>query len=226
MASALRPVSTQVRCRICASPRRGEIETLLSRLGEVDETFGKLTLDGIAKRAIPALDGGEPSSASALKRHRLRHAQKVVSPGGSEPPAAWEEDSELQALIAEVGELAAQPRVSPAALLNLQQRLYLLDLRRRLARGESVAVTADAAARAAGQLQKSERDAATDEFLGVLGSAIGAVFSRPGAIRDAEPAGELIEGEAVEDAEVVEDVERSASSETSPGKRRSLDAED
>ena len=38
--------------------------------------------------------------------------------------------------------------------------------------------------------------------------------------------GELIEGEAVEDAEVVEDVEGSASSETSPGKRRSLDAEE
>ena len=153
-----------------------------------------MTLDGIAKRAIPALDGGGPSSASALKRHRLRHSEKVEADGHSEPPAAWEEDDELQALIAEVGDLAAQPRVSPAALLNLQQRLYLLDLRRRLARGEAVTVTADAAARAAGQLQKGEGTRRQDEFLGVLGQAIGDVFSRPGAIRDAEPAGELVEG--------------------------------
>jgi len=109
--------------------------------------------------------------------------------------------------------MAAQPRVSPAALLNLQQWLYLLDLRRKLARGEAVAVTADAAARAAAQLVKGERDAAEGDLLGILGQAIGNVFSRPGAIRDAEPAGELIEGEAVEDAEDAEPVEEEAGQE-------------
>jgi hypothetical protein len=50
-------------------------------------------------------------------------------------------------------------------------------------------------------------------LLGILGQAIGNVFSRPGAIRDAEPAGELIEGEAVEDAEDAEPVEEEAGQE-------------
>jgi hypothetical protein len=160
------------------------------------------------------LDGGRPSSASALKRHRANHAETVeADSGAAEPPAAWDEDGELQVLIAEVGQMAAQPRVSPAALLNLQQWLYLLDLRRKLARGEAVAVTADAAARAAAQLVKGERDAAEGDLLGILGQAIGNVFSRPGAIRDAEPAGELIEGEAVEDAEDAEPVEEEAGQE-------------
>ena len=48
-------------------------------------------------------------------------------------------------------------------------------------------------------------------MLGILGQAIGNVFSR--AIRDAEPAGELIEGEAVEDAEDAEPVEEEAGQE-------------
>jgi hypothetical protein len=203
---ALRPVSTERKCRICRSPKRAEVEALLSRLGETDDVYGVLTLDRIAKTILPALDGGGPSSASGLKRHRRLHAEGASSP--VEP--AWAENDELQALIAEVGEMAAQHRVSPAALLNLQQRLYLLDLRRRLARGESVAVTADAAARAAAQLQKTEREAEEGEFLRVL--AMGIEQSFRGKIGGAEPTCELIEGELVEDAEVVKYVEQRAAS--------------
>ena len=202
MASALQAQSSEPKCSICKSERRAEADEWIARRGETDDAHGRITYAVLVDRILPLL--GVKTSVSSVKRHVARgHSVKAEAEAESVAPA-WEDDESLQALIEEVGEMAAQPRVSPAALLNLQQRLYLLDLRRRLARGESVAVTADAAARAAGQLQKSERDAATDEFLGVLGSAIGAVFSRPGAIRDAEPAGELIEGVAVEDAELVE----------------------
>jgi hypothetical protein len=204
---ALRPVSTERKCRICRSPKRAEVEALLARLGETDDVYGRLTLTRISKTILPALDGGGPSSESACKRHKRLHAESTeAADDGSPVEPAWVEDDELQALISEVGEMAAQPRVSPGALLNLQQRLYLLDLRRRLARGESVAVTADAAARAAAQLQKTEREAEEGEFLRVLGAAIGSVFSRPGAIQDSEPVAELIEGdgEVAEEAEVEE----------------------
>ena len=201
----LKQTATEVRCRICSSTARAEVERLLGCLGDTDPVLGKITLAGIA--ALFEKMDGRQISTSALKRHRSLHASKIDAEAEESAEPAWMEDDDLQALIAEIGEMAAQPRVSPAALLNLQQRLYLLDLRRKLARGEKVAVTADAAARASALLVKGERDAAEGDLLGILGQAIGSVFSRPGAIRDAEPAGELVAGEAVEEAEVVEDVD-------------------
>jgi hypothetical protein len=200
------PTSTEVRCRICASPKRAEIESLLSRLGQTDEVYGKLTLDRIARTIIPALDGGGALSPSSLKRHRRLHtrpsdgSESGDADGG--PAPAWEDDDERQAVIAELERLLGLPEIPASAVHALHARLHLAEVKRKLERGEKVVITPDQASRAASAMGRSELERGQSYLLESLALGVQSAFSRPGAIGGYEPA-ELIEGE-VEDAEVEE----------------------
>ena len=81
---------------------------------------------------------------------------------------------------------------------EIRQRLPLLDLERKVLRGEDLPVTADQAARAADKLMQGQKTHEQSILLGALGGAIGQVFSN--ALSAERPA--LIEGEviATEDA--------------------------
>jgi hypothetical protein len=216
-------VKTAPRCLICSSPRRGEAEAWLARQGEPSE-HGVLTLGVLAEKVLP-LVLSKPISVSSIKRHLgkaggLPHTElggRGADSRAGAPVAAWLEDDELQAVIAEVDGLVAAERVSPSALLNLQQRLYLLDLKRRLARGESIAVTADAAARAAAQLQKSEYEEEQASLLRGLAGAAGAFVSRALAGQERPAIEPPIEGEAVEDVDGIESDDSQSVGEVSGG---------
>jgi hypothetical protein len=195
----------------------------------MDDLYGVLTLDRIARTILPALDGGGPSSPSGLKRHRRLHTQEAEADGGSDavggPAPAWEDDDERQAVIAELERLLSLPEIPASAVHALHARLHLSDVKRRLERGEKVTITPDQASRAATAMQRGELERGQGSLLESLGAAIGSVFSRPGAIGAYEPA-ELIEGE-VEDAEVEE--EGAGRSGDSPGSLlvgQSVEAED
>jgi hypothetical protein len=197
---------SEPKCRVCQSPRRAEADALIARLGEEDPKLGVISLGSLSESILPLLLG-RSLSPSSIKRHRQLHCVRVEEDGdtaaGEVLPAVWNDDGELSALIEEVGALATAERVSPTALLQLQQRLWLLDLRRRLQRGEAVTVTADSAQRAADKLLTVERQAAGADLVMTLAQGIGQAFK--GKI-EIFPGPEIIEGEVVEaeDAEVVE----------------------
>jgi hypothetical protein len=208
-----RPVSlaaseTQPRCRICASPRREEIDALLSRLGEQDEALGRITLGRIVA-LVPKLDGGKTTSLTAMKRHRARHSVPAEAPAdGEAPQRTWMESEERMAVVEELNQFLSLSAIPASAAHAVTVRLHLIELRDKLARGERVPVTIDQAGRAAQALAKDDQERETAFLLSALAGGISQVFERalgPGS----EPAEELIEG-AVEDAELVEVEEEGA----------------
>ena len=135
------PSASEQKCRICSSASaRAEVERLLGRLGETDPVIGKVTLAGIV--ALFERMDGRSISLSSLKRHRAKHVSTAKAPSDGEVPSPeWEQDSEMQALIEEMGELAKSVRLAPSALLDLQSRMWLIQTRRKLAAGVPVPIS-------------------------------------------------------------------------------------
>ena len=150
---------------------------------------------------------GRKVSTSSLKRHFRLHvreateAEEEAAAAGAELAPGWAEDEELQAVIGEMGELARAPVIDPNRVLQLQQKLWIIEARRKLAAGQKVVITSDQAARASQALQKGARDAQEGALLSVLGQAVGLSVRR-----GFEASGQMVEGQwvEVEDAELVE----------------------
>ena len=208
------PLSSEPKCACCQSSKRSEVEALLARRGQEDGKDRVITWPLLAGEYVPALLGRPSISISALKRH-MKHVRviedgedEVGDEGEAEPD--WMTDPDVVAVLEEIRLLAAEERVPPGRLLGLQQKLYLLSLKRTVEKGQLPAVTHDQAARAAASMMQGERAHGESVLLGALGSAIGRVFSKQlSADHDEDtpalPQGDLIEGEVVrEETEVAE----------------------
>lgn len=213
--SRLVQVATQSKCACCRSPRIGEVNDWLSRLGDRDAS-GRVVTWGYLIRDVMPLLLGRPVTESSLRRHVKLHTRRIEG----EPPAEGEEDTqptvelddETRAMLEEIRDITSEGRVNPNRLLNLQTRLWLKSTAAKLEKGQEVLVTTDQAARAANSLVQNERNHQQSELLGLLGSAIGSVFERQLSTADHDEKtaalgqGEEVEGEVVhvEESEVVE----------------------
>jgi hypothetical protein len=146
------------------------------------------------RRAVPWMAVHHRS----LRRHLDGHC--VVA--GSDDRAA-----ELEAQAAAGDELLdGGQMVEPAALLGLQEKLYLVSLRRKIAAGEFPNLTADQGARAAEKLMTVAKSAREQDLLSALCGGIGQVFTKA---LSGGPAGELEAGEVVGEV-VAEDNDEAA----------------
>jgi hypothetical protein len=145
----------------------------------------------------------------SLRRHLDGHC--VVA--GSDDRAAELEaqaaagDELLDGILQEIDELLdGGQMVEPAALLGLQEKLYLVSLRRKIAAGEFPNLTADQGARAAEKLMTVAKSAREQDLLSALCGGIGQVFTKA---LSGGPAGELEAGEVVGEV-VAEDNDEAA----------------
>jgi hypothetical protein len=194
-------LKSEVKCAVCSSGRRGQADALIARLGQTDEDGKVLRWADLLPLLAVILD--RPSiSTSAAKAHRRLHCRAIVS----DPAVESDEDDTdevMQAIIEELDELTRAASVSPTALLGIQNRLYLIQLKKRLERNEDVPISHDQAGRSADKLLTHEKERATGALLGILGQAISSVFERElgpasSEAKQIEGAEVVVIGEAVE----------------------------
>jgi hypothetical protein len=142
---------------------------------------------------------GEAVHHRSLRRHLDGHCRVLDDGEAAQAEArAAEGDELLEGILTEVdGWLSSGQMIEPAALLDLQQKLYLVSLRRQLAQGQVPNMTADQGARAADRLMAAAKKAREADLLGALVGGIGQVMQReldvgPAALPPVEVEGEVI----------------------------------
>jgi hypothetical protein len=196
---------SEPRCRICSSGKReaydAALEDYLNGL-PCRLTGEALTWDKLAERA--SVLAADAISVRAARRHLDGHCRVTGEERAAELDGlASQGDELLNGVIADIDALLeGGDLVSPQALLGLQERLYLVSLRNRLAQGDVPVLTHDQGARAAEKLMASAKKAEEATLLAALTGGIGKVFGE--ALRAGSAAGEL---PPVVDAEVVAEEE-------------------
>jgi hypothetical protein len=174
-------VKTETRCSVCRSggETRAKVDYWLSRLGERAEDGTFVTWDYLRSSVLPILLDGEAPSETSLKRHRSRHCVLVGDgdEAAQEAAATLAVPEETEALLAQVDALLDGGFVSPTGVLDVQLRAYLLSLRRRIAAGERIELTHDAAARSADKLLAAEKRAGEADLLRAMACGLSRVFT-------------------------------------------------
>lgn len=211
-------VASSPRCSICKSETRDKIDQWLARRGETDPAGQVITWDYLLSPMGPIahLLGSDPPSKTSFRRHlgltseTSAHTRIVQDGEEADELEELTAPGETAELLAEIDRLlAGDAPISPTATLSLQLRAWALSLRRRVALGEEITLTADQAQRAASVLLKSEHQAAEQALLGVLAGGISAAYSELfSGDRRSLPRGapEIVDVEPleVEDADVAE----------------------
>jgi hypothetical protein len=189
----------EVRCRVCQSGRREVFDAALADYlnGVPCRVTGEaLTWPKLAERA--SVLAGEEISVRAARRHLDGHCLVSGEAEVAELDAQAAKDGELlDGVLAELDALLADGgMIQPSSLLALQEKLYLVRLRKDLASGQLPALTHDQGSRAAEKLMASAKKAEEMTLLSALTGGLTSIFQRelgaagaaelPPAVVDAE----------------------------------------
>lgn len=192
---AVLQTKTVASCKICSSDHRAEIEALLEL-----RSLRKLDADGKrvnAEYIYAAMRewGIENPNLENLKTHWRKHCEIVSNEEAEQVEQAL---SELNAGMLEL--IDGADGTVDGDLLTIF-KLGMKRIRGRVLRGEDPGVSVDQAMKAAAELTKRSHNEAQRGLLEALGGGIMVALSQPHSPRQIEGA-EVVEGEAVEEAEV------------------------
>lgn len=207
---------TELRCKLCAHPRRPEIDALLERRSkrERDEDGNNINVDYVRGRLR---EMGVPNpTAENIKVHWKKHCEVITS---------RELDVRQEAAIETVekakrGEL----EVSADEFLDFVIAQGFAEAEARILLDGRAGVTIDQALKAVEAKTRRRQEEAQADLLRSLGGGIQRVF---GVVEDAArkgldaPKAEIVEGEAIEEAELLESsAEEAIAGESAPAGER------
>jgi antitoxin (DNA-binding transcriptional repressor) of toxin-antitoxin stability system len=189
------PKLSSPRCRVCSSVNRERFDEYLSKMLNGEEVEGR-TLTWSRMEELSVVLVGERVGERSLRRHLTDHSLQVAEEEAGELEAGQgDEDKDRAGLLAEIDALLdGGGMVSPTGVMGLHLRAHLLDLRRRVERGEEIKLTPDQAQRAANALVSAQKRSEEASLLQALTGGLGQVFSK--ALGPA-PVGELEAGEVI-----------------------------
>lgn len=196
---AARVADTNLRCKLCAHPKRAEIDALLER-----RSRREMNLEQVLERLVEF--GVKNPNIDNIKGHLGQKGNKAhtvfVDDAEKAKDDAVDEALREQALAIFERVMGADWRErtpTPDQVLEIQRALYLHKLELELREGKLPDVTHDQVLKNIGEGTKRKHNEAQEELLKGLGSAAGAF-----ATRMLGPAPEVIEHEPIEEAEVKE----------------------
>jgi hypothetical protein len=189
------------RCRICSSGRREVFDSALEdyyRGVPCRVTGEKLVWSRLAERASVLC--GETVSVRAARRHAENHCLVTGASEAAELEAQSQAGDELLADVMEQidGLLQSGEPIPPASLLQIQERLYLTGVRRKLERNEVPNLSHEVGAKAAERLMQVAKAGEQATLLACLTQGIEAAFKGQlggGAAGELEPV--VVEAEIV-----------------------------
>jgi len=194
---AARVADTNLRCKLCAHPKRAEIDALLELRSKREMNLGqvleKLTELGVKNPNVDNIKGHLGQKGN--KPHTTFVADEEKAKDDAVDEALKEAALEIFERV--MGADWRERTPTPDQVLEIQRALYLHKLELELREGKLPDITHDQVLKNIGEGTKRKHNEAQAELLKGLGSAAGAFASRL-----LEPA--VIDGEAIEEAEVRE----------------------
>lgn len=184
-------LDTQLRCKICASAKRREIDALIGQW-KAKAVSKQALLDGMRELKIdnPTLDNVKGHVGTAANPKHVKYADEAELEA---------EKAEIENTITEL-ESGKIDMADPDEVLRVQLTAYYRSLLAKMAAGEDVHLTHDHAIKVVGEMTKRKHNEAQNELLGALTGGIGQVFQKAlGPATPELPAGEpqIVEGEVV-----------------------------
>lgn len=171
----IRPKATELRCKVCRSPERAAIDTLLGLRSEskVLPDGTRVNLEYVLKRCAEL--GIENPTKENVATHFRRHCEYI-------------KDSDAAEQEERVQETAAKLLSGELQFADLDESLrwlftvYIEEQREKVKRGENLRLTHDQAMKIAGEMTKRKQNDAQESLMEALGQGIGLAF---GALAEA-----------------------------------------
>lgn len=194
-------------CKLCSHAERLAIDALLEKRSrrETDSDGNNINLEYVL-RTLGEWGVRNPTEEN-VKNHWKKHCEMIDEAEAATNAAEASVLTEAQLKVARrvLGDavLAGDETATPEQLLELQRALFPLEVVDRIRAGRPLGITWDQLDRGINTQTRRAQEEKADELVRMLAAASGTAIAAQGRAIEALASGSPVEGEAIEDAEVV-----------------------